>query len=217
MNHTERKKYIIEGEEFEFNIAIENKDFLFVIANINLTLNESAFRKVENSTEILKKILFHFLFEKLKKYTILKTANIETETEFQGVFEIKDILNFQKKMTRTVQLNNSEEQINVIINVEKEFKECINYVQNPINDSEVFISSTKEIFDELVLSCFIEENEKMKITVSGNSGETIIRKATDELFLEKFGHSFIADLIGERFCNHYELQQKFKIVPKIFE
>ena len=215
MNKTEIKIYNVEGKEFEFNISTENKDFQFLTANINITRNQSEFREIDGSSEILKKILSYYLFENLKKYTVLKTASIETENEFQGVFEFKDILKFPSNFTRNVKLTNSEESVNVNINIEKEFKQCLNYIQNRLNDSTVYINPMVEIFDELIFNCFIEENDRLKLTVNRDSGKSIIRKATDDLFLEKFGESFVADLVAERFCSHFEIQQKFKFYPKI--
>jgi hypothetical protein len=218
MKQVEIKTFNVEGEDFDFNLSIENIDFQFIIANIHITKNDNIFRKIDGSNKILEKILFFYLYEKLKKYVVLKIANIQTQTEYQGVFEIKNILKFESSFSRSVKLNYSEDEVTVNITIiEKEFKECINYIQNPINDSKIFINPVLETFQELILHCFIDEKDKFKLNQIGNSGETIIRKATDELFLEKFGQSFVAYNIGEKFCSHYELQQKFKIIPKILE
>lgn len=219
MTKTEIKIVNIENKDIHFHISYELKNFKDLICYVKVK-NEQEFRKFENSNKIIKRVLSNYLFEELGKYFVLKASLIDESDEFNGVFEVFETVKIPQELIREVTLKLSEEKVNVELKVQKDFEECEFYERTPFNisDSISAINPIFEVYDDVVLIGKIrEENDRIKVSNSYNSGEGTIYKCFEEFLTEKFGTSFIFKNISQRSCSHFEVQIKYKIIPNIVE
>ncbi|HFK5538331.1 TPA: hypothetical protein ACGZ96_003494 [Elizabethkingia anophelis] len=211
---SERKIVEINGISYTFHISSEQNG-LFITGYIQLLNNHETFRELENPSLTIKRILYYHIFQKIDKYLIIKTSDIETDEEFKALYEIVDIEVIKNnKFNEIVKLENNEE-LNFELKIFNQFTECENYVSSPFgNTRNLFESNTEQIMDLFrTLVFYVKVN-------SSNHSRTTFTNEIDELIKKfihnKFGDAFIP-LETERItCNQNEVQIKYVIMPNGF-
>lgn len=211
MNPSIRKTEIIEGIEYLFHLSTE-ADQKHVKGYIKLLTHENSFMKLDNPSLVLKRMLYYYIYSELNKYLVVKTATIESDTEYQAVFEIVD-LNFKNTVvTEKIQSEDNQEII-ISITVLNSFSDCHEYVQTPfgLNARTILEQSTQDI-----MSLFTITVLHIKVSDPGHSQASytsIIENAVDTFNEKRFGTAFLPIETERMNCNPREVQIKYIIMP----
>jgi hypothetical protein len=211
MNPIAIKTENIEGTEYSFHLSTE-ADQKHVKGYIKLLNHEDSFRKLENPSLVLKRMLYYYIYSELNKYLVVKTATIESDTEYQAVFEIVDLNLKNTVVTETLQSENNQE-ITLSIAVLNSFSDCEEYVQTPLGRyaRTLFDPATLEI-----MSLFSHTVLHIKVSDPGYSQASytsIIENAADIFNEKRFGNAFLPIETERMNCNPREVQIKYTIMP----
>lgn len=211
---SERKIEEINGISYTFHISTEQNG-LFITGYIQLLNNHKTFRELENPSLTIKRILYYHIFQKIDKYLIIKTSDIETDEEFKALYEIVDIEVIKNnKFNEIVKLENDEE-LNFELTIFNQFTECENYVSSPFGTARnLFESNTQKImylFRTLVFYVKVSSSNHSRTTFT-NEIDELIKK----FIHNKFGDAFIPIETERITCNQNEVQIKYVIMPNGF-
>lgn len=211
MNPITRKTENIDGIEYSFHLSTE-ADQKHVKGYIKLLNHVDSFRKFENPPLVLKRILYYHVYSELNKYLVVKTATIESVTEYQSVFEIVDLNLKNSIVTEPLQSENNQE-ITLSIAVLNSFSDCEEYVQTPLgrNARTLFDQATRDI-----MSLFSDTVLHIQVTNPGHSQGSytnIIENAVDRFNDKRFGKAFLPVETERLNCNPREVQIKYTIMP----
>ena len=211
MNSIPRKTENIDGIEYSFHLSTEAYQ-KHVKGYIKLLNHEDSFRKLENPPLVLKRMLYYHIYSELNKYLVVKTATIESDTEYQAVFEIVDLNLKSSTVTETLQSENNQE-ITLSIAVLNSFADCEEYVHSPFggNSRTFFEESSRDI-----MNLFSSTVLHIKISNPGHSQASytsIIENAVDTFNDKRFGKAFLPLETERMTCNSREVQIKYTLMP----
>lgn len=211
MNPIMRKTENIDGIEYSFHLSTE-EDQKHVKGYIKLLSHEDSFRKLENPSLVLKRMLYYHIYSELNKYLVVNTASIESDTEYQAIFEIVELNLKNNKVTETLQSENNQE-ITISIVILNSFLECEKNVQTPFgrNAKTLLDQSTQNI-----MSLFTDTVLQIKVSDLGHSQASytsIIENAVDTFNEKRFGKAFLPVETERLNCNPREVQIKYTIMP----
>ncbi|WP_281631555.1 hypothetical protein [Flavobacterium luteolum] len=214
MNPITRKTENIEGIEYSFHLSTE-ADQKHVKGYIKLLTHEDSFRKLDNPSLVLKRMLYYNIYSELNKYLVVKTATIENDTEYQAVFEIVDLDLKNTALTENIQSEDNQEII-ISITVLNSFSDCDEYVQTPfgLNSRTILDQSTQDI-----MNLFRSTVLQIKVSDPGYSQASytsIIENAADAFNEKRFGNAFLPIETERLNCNPREVQIKYTIMPSGF-
>jgi hypothetical protein len=207
-------KETIDGQEYRFHISFES-DQKNITGYIKLLNGEESFRRLENPTLILKRLLYFHLYSKFEKYLIVKSANIEENEEYQALFEIVDLSFRNNKYKETVQTDGSQ---NILVSIEilNSFVKCEEFIQSPFsgNARSVIDTNTRNIlnlFRNIFFHVKIEEPNYY-----GNSHTQIMEDAIQQFKEKHFGNLFMLFETERIICSQKEVQISYTIMPNGF-
>lgn len=206
----------IHNVNYNFYISFDVKDHQYVIGNIEVNKNVENFRKLENSSEILKSILHKALHENFHARFYIKTSNIDTGEQFIGLFQ-KIISNGENSIEIPVKLETSNTVINVKLQLLEDFIECTKLEKSPFNHVQNFYTNSSEslaFFEKIVIKADITEDQRLPIVTNylEDSYKTI-EKAINK-FLENYDSYNSYQIIETLTCNKFEQQVKFIVMPR---
>lgn len=211
----ERINENINGINYTFHISTENNQN-HVGGFIKLLNNEESFRRLEKPELLLKRILYYNIYLKLDKYLIVKTATVETDTEFQAIFEVVDF-RLKKELYVESILMDSGSSINVAIKVLDAFTDCDKIIETPLGiNSRILIEENSlniiNLFKIIVFNMRIEDSENDQNYAENLMFEKAIKKFSEKIF----GDTFLLVEREKISCNRKEIQIKFTIIPNGF-
>lgn len=208
----------INNVDYQFSISFNNtNDNQYIIGNINVTRNTDNFRLLENNSEILRSILHKALQESFQKKFYLKNSNIDTGSEFSGVFQ-----NIYSQNENIIEIPVRLETANAIVNVKlqvlEDFSECTKLESSPFNFGRVFRTNTPEAFDffeKIVIKGDIDEDQRLPIiTYPFENGEKTIETAINIFINEMLDNSNSYNIYETFWCNQFEQQVKYIVMPR---
>ncbi|MCC9063714.1 hypothetical protein [Flavobacterium piscisymbiosum] len=211
MNPITRKTENIDGIDYSFHISTE-LDQKHIKGYIQLLNHEGSFRKLENPPLVLKRILYYHIYSELKKYLVVKTASIESDSEYHALFEIVDLNLKNSAVTETVQTENNQE-ITLSVSLLDSFANCEELVQSPFGGLSRTLFDQSSLHIMSVFSTIVLHIKVSDPTHSQNSYTAIIDKAAQTFNDKKFGKAFLLIETERMNCNPKEVQIKYTIMP----
>lgn len=115
-------------------------------------------------------------------------------------------------MENFIEIKINNELVTAKINILKGFSDCIESVKSPFGNGQTFLSPNLNIdlFEEVVIKCLIQENDREKILRSGKQPQSVCREII-ESFQENNWPNKNAVLHKLLTCNPYESQYLYLI------
>src|SRR5690606_31677192 len=109
----------------------------------------------------------------------------------------------------------SNEVISVEVSTHDEFLSCKELVASPFQTGKLFVSPEIDInsIQKIVIKCFIQESERLKIVSSYNDfGQSICNNIVEQFIQENWPDKNKLLPLETLNCNHYEQQYKYAIL-----
>ena len=204
----------INGINYQFHISSKQQG-QFITGYIQLLNSHESFRRLDNANLTIKRILYYHLFNKVDKYLVIKTADIDSDEEFKALYEIVDIEKIKNNCFNEIITIENEEKLNFELRILNDFTDCENQVPSPFGNSRNLVEgNTQEILDLFRTLVFY-----VKVTSDNYSRSSFTNEINDfiQKFLnKKFGNAFVPFETERITCNQNEVQIKYVIIPNGF-